>query len=166
MKAEEVIRCSRVGGSLNQFQKSILQETKAKEVQWSSSLSNYTAVHIATNSSKNLGYRGRLGPHRLSCPHSLAHRHTAELSEHPSRSWGWSTNPLPVHSSPTCGVHVCACVQMNLHECVNECGYMCVGICVSMHVSIVITFAVLDPPREVVRRIESLCPQVLPESFL
>ena len=86
MKVEEVIQCSRVGRSLNQFQKSILQETKAKEVQWSSSLSNYTAVHIATNSSKNLGYRGLLGPHRRSCPHSLAHRHTAKLSECPSRS--------------------------------------------------------------------------------
>ena len=166
MKVEEVIQCSRVGRSLNQFQKSILQETKAKEVQWSSSLSNYTAVHIATNSSKNLGYRGLLGPHRRSCPHSLAHRHTAKLSECPSRSWGWIHQPPAVHSSSTCGVHVCACVQMSVPECASESGYMCVGICVRMHASIVITFAVLDPSQEVVRRIESSCPQVLPESFL
>ena len=118
MKVEEVIQCSRVGRSLNQFQKSILQETKAKEVQWSSSLSNYTAVHIATNSSKNLGYRGLLGPHRRSCPHSLAHRHTAKLSECPSRSWGW------IHQPPACPFVLqlwCACVCL----CANERAWMC-----------------------------------------
>lgn len=107
MKAEEVTQCSRVGGSLNQFQKSILQETEAKEVQRSSSLSNYTAVHVAGNSSKNPCCRGLLGPHRLSCPHSLAHRHTAELSECPSRSWRW------IHQPPACPLllHLwCACV--------------------------------------------------------
>ena len=122
-------------------------------------------MYIATKSTKSLGCKGLLGPHtRLS---SLSG--TGTLLNCVSVQAGaedGSTDPLPVRASSTCGVRVCACVQMNLREWVSECGYVCVGICVSTLVSIIITFAVLDPSQEVVRRIESLCPQALPESFL
>ena len=150
-------------GNLNQFQKSILQETKAKDVQWCSSLSNHTAVQIAANSSKNLGHRVLLGPHRLLFAHTGAQT-GCWIAWAPTRSRGqnqWSPAcPFLLY----CHVHVCVCACEL--ECVSECEYTCVWVCVCTHVSITITFAVLNPSQEAVRRMESLCPWTLLESFL